>query len=402
MKRKLLTFSLLVAATLALSACTKDNGGDIGTVESSVESSAVESSESSEVESSESSSEAESQESEVEPEIDYEAAYASVLDGYYDLIFINDEDYYGEDGQVGVHELTYAFSREELLDKVGYHIEDLSGDGIPELVIGCLDDATMGKEVFAIYTLKDGKPVFVKEGWSRNYIQWLGGGKFFEGGSGGAIYSTYGIYELSKDGSEAVCTDYYFSHEYNGDFEDVRFYHNTTGEWNVDVSELVEEDLDTVWEKMNAIDDSCFAMKFTTMASYEKETGKVRPVVKSSELDAVYIDWAADVKNDYFDYEYIPLDAGDQAVEVAISFIEPVQDFKVLNLEFQDVDEDGKLIFDTEDVFYTSELTMPVVIKMCFAGDIPNVGISFVQDGQTKYYGIAISGMDGSLELVEF
>lgn len=403
MKRKLLMLGILATATVALSACTKDNGGDVESSSQVVESSQEASSEE---QSSEASSEVESGEPEKEPEkapeVDYFEAYASVLDGYYDLIAGDPGDYEALDGQIGVHELCYAFTQEEILDMVGYHIEDLTGDGIPELMIGCMDNETDGREIFAIYTYKDGAPVFVAEGWARNYMQWLGENRFYTYGSGGASYSMWGTYQLTADGTELACEDYYFTHEYNGDYEDIRVYHNTSGEWDVEKSKEEDYDVDEVWRKMEAINNTCVAMKFDSMASYGQQTGKELPVAEANVVEGVYIAWAEDVKSDYSDYEMVSLDAGDQAVEVAISFVNIVQNFKVLNLDFKDVDEDGKLIFDTEEVYSNEELIMPVVIKVNFIGDIPNWGISFEQNGVTKNYAIGISGFDGSLELVEF
>lgn len=405
MKRKLVKFVCITAATLALAACGKSNAVEESQVGGSVvESSVKESSEenSSEAESIVASSETESQEQEKEPAVDYMEAYAPVLDKYYNLIFGPEDAFMDEDDINGLYEMCMYNSPDEVVEWVGYRIEDLTGDGIPELLIGIIDNANEGTDLLAIYSYKDGKPVFVNGGWSRYTVAWLGDNRFFEYGSGGAIYSIFGTFELSEDGTEMNYTDYYFSHEYNDDYEDVRFYHNTTGEWDVEKSELVEEDMDTTWARYDAWDEASITMRFESMAVYEEKTGKVRPETDEKEPEGIYAYWAKDVKSDYSDYEMVNLDAGDLAEEVAIFSAVPMSDFRVLNLTFKDVDEDGKLIFDTEEAYYIEEVLMPVVIKMCFTGDIPNVGISFVQDGVTKYYGITISGMDGSLQLIEF
>ena len=41
-----------------------------------------------------------------------------------------------EDGYYALSELGFYLNQAELLDQVGYAVQDLSGDGIPELIIG--------------------------------------------------------------------------------------------------------------------------------------------------------------------------------------------------------------------------------------------------------------------------
>ena len=41
-----------------------------------------------------------------------------------------------EDGYYALSELGFYLNQAELLDQVGYAVQDLSGDGVPELIIG--------------------------------------------------------------------------------------------------------------------------------------------------------------------------------------------------------------------------------------------------------------------------
>ena len=63
------------------------------------------------------------------------------------------------------------------------------------------------------------------------------------------------------------------------------------------------------------------------------------------------------------------------------------------------------MYYDTEDLYTTDALTegKPVVIRMTFAGDVPDRGIAYTDaDGITRYFAITTSGEDGSLLLMEF
>ena len=91
--------------------------------------------------------------------------------------------------------------RTALLQYLGYTIEDISGDGIPELLIGTIpNDAAEVPETqlnLGGYTCKDGEPVCFLEGWARNVYEWLGDGRFFYFASRGYAYSGFGPVHIS-------------------------------------------------------------------------------------------------------------------------------------------------------------------------------------------------------------
>lgn len=89
--------------------------------------------------------------------------YSELVERCYTLV----SDPYGfvdiaEYGEFGVIESARAME-DNALDGLGYTIQDLSGDGIPELVVGTLPE--YGGQINAVYTLVDGQPQFVFEGW---------------------------------------------------------------------------------------------------------------------------------------------------------------------------------------------------------------------------------------------
>ena len=74
--------------------------------------------------------------------------------------------------------------------KVGYCMEDLDGDGVPELLIGSVEDSY----IYAMYTMQEGEPVLVIWGSERNTYQLVSDGAFFNRGSNGAACAGYNFY----------------------------------------------------------------------------------------------------------------------------------------------------------------------------------------------------------------
>lgn len=125
---------------------------------------------------------------------------------------------------------------EDPLETLGYAVEDLSGDGVPELVIGFLSDHSILQ--YAVYTLVDGRPqvVFEDEEGSLGY---LGNGSFhyvvsLPTGMG------QGTVSLSQDGAQILWEDFYFTLDDIFGCGAVTIYHNTTGSLDPAESELTD------------------------------------------------------------------------------------------------------------------------------------------------------------------
>lgn len=89
------------------------------------------------------------------------------------------------------------------MESDGYLLKDLDGDGNDELIIlprSCLEyrNAEERGILYAVYTMKDGKPIRVLDSWtrSRNYL--CADGRIYNEGSDGASYSTWCIRDLKN------------------------------------------------------------------------------------------------------------------------------------------------------------------------------------------------------------
>ncbi len=210
-------------------------------------------------------------EDETEQDKDYEAYYAPVLNETYEIV----TDGYDFDRQYeymsdGLMEKCMYPGDDDLTQAVGYVRWDVSGDGIPELFIGCDEDyGDLGPQsyIYNVFTLKDDKPVYVFDGWARNSYRWMGDDHFCYLGSGGASITIFGENHLSGDGTEIIWDDFYFSDE-KGDGQ-IGLYHNTTGVFDSKGSEELNMSDEEFFDKMEAYEARCEQITWKPMGSYE-------------------------------------------------------------------------------------------------------------------------------------
>lgn len=199
---------------------------------------------------------------------EYTNMYYEILDSMYQMICAGPEDYDYIDGTNGIGELIMS-GDDNVLEQVGFTFEDVNQDGTVELIIGAIyeDDTTyQSQTIYSVYTYKD-TPHLVLEGWSRNRCFLLEDGTFYSEGSGGAMYSIFEHIKLDPEATEISYIDYYFSHEKDESFEKIGFYHNQTGDWEVSVSEEMEED--AYWAKAAEYSEKVKTLTFYPFSSYE-------------------------------------------------------------------------------------------------------------------------------------
>ena len=150
---------------------------------------------------------------------EYESIYAPVIDELLEAI----EDGYDYEKAYeylseGLIERLMYGEKDTLPDEIGYWLEDYSGDGIPELLVGYSEVYETGEQemhiedyIAGVYTIKDGKPVMTIEGWARNSYRLMDEGHFFNIGSGGAMNTIIGECHLSEDGTEVIWDEFCFT-----------------------------------------------------------------------------------------------------------------------------------------------------------------------------------------------
>ncbi len=328
----------------------------------------------------------------------YENMYREILDSYYVIVTGNMDTYDYIEGSSGIGEIVMSGS-ENTMDTTGYTFVDCNNDGIAELVIGAISEEKDGKYygeyIYSVYTY-DIMPQLILEGWSRNRCFLLDDGTFYTEGSSGAMYSVFENYKLGANETQLTCVDYYFTKEKDETFEEYGFYHNTTGEWDITVSdELGEEEY---WNIAAAYSARTIPLEYTPFAKYEY-------VENEAGYKEVSIEWITKEELHESQMGNFVAESSEYEVIAAITAHENIMNLKILSLTYEDVDDMGNAIFSTE-VLYTYgdfEAGNPFAITITMNGTIPSYGISYeTADGVTHYYAISESGMDGSALLVEF
>lgn len=206
---------------------------------------------------------------------DYEAVYEPVFTEIFDIIdygYNIDREYKYASG-----DLTRKIDTGEinnLLDEIGYRYEDISGDGVPELLIGYnADYLNNGGESYisAIYTIKNGKPFTSFACSDRSGYMRMDDSHFFYTGNIDANFSVMGKNHLSKDGTEIEWDDCYFKDEKEDGT--VGYYHNKTGIIEAKESEKMNISDEDYYEIMDDCAYSCIMIEWTPIGSLKGGSG---------------------------------------------------------------------------------------------------------------------------------
>ena len=321
---------------------------------------------------------------------DPDLAYSELVERFRTLV----SDPFGQDsdkpGEMGVLETARA-AGDNAVYEMGYLIEDLSGDGIPELAVGGLNGMTN-----ALYTLVDGKPALVFEGWYRSSYVYMGDGYFYYYGSNSASESGQGVFHLTKNGTGLKCESFLFT-GLNSD-GDLEVYRNETGSWNPAESEKSDMTAEDFWA-LDAPGDPLPLPPFSgTDGGSANESGVPVSVRYLTETGDVDCDW-------------VTLYDGSDSCCILFTTDSRVTDFTLLDLFAEDFTETGAVIFSATPVELDEERDSlpsvmtpdtPVAVQLIFPGDLPAYGISYVDaGGDLRRFAIEVSGYDGSVLLEE-
>lgn len=125
----------------------------------------------------------------------------------------------------------------------------------------------------------------------------------------------------------------------------------------------------------------------------------------SMEIVPVCAQWIDDVYLEPNGYDVFIADDRAEQRQVVFIAISKVSDFKVLSLNFEDVDENGNVKYATTELYSQTELKpeRQLMVGMSCDSTIPCYGISYVDEkGVVRSFAIEVSGMDGSVLLSEF
>ncbi|GEM_PF-257209 len=320
------------------------------------------------------------------PEISNDKVYDDILRRCKNVILNPESD--EDESFVGVRELS-VYDSAQALQTIGYAYKDINNDGKNELLIVSVNEQKKGCGILALYTIKDGSPVCCFESTVRSRFEYAGGNKFLYSGSGGAIYAVLGGYTLESQKTEITCKDFYFTSDKDGDYEDIRVYHNTVGETDPAISEEVGRGFEDFEKIMKSFPYYTEDIEATPFSEFGEEKNDI--TVKAQWLDK------KELHSDYKEYYTPDFEQGE-----LISFTpnRKLNSFKILSLTWDTNTERFvcQPIADLDEV----DPEHPVAAGFAFIGDIPNYGISFTDENGKEYsYAVGVSGYDGKVELSE-
>ena len=272
---------------------------------------------------------------------------------------------------------------------VGYAYADINSDGREELIICPSDNenTVTGTGVYSIYTCPEGStvPCCLAEGWSRNRFYITTDGRIHNMGSSGAAYSGHCIYHISGDGASLECEDFYFTDFTDDAQTNIGVYHNTTGEWDKDVSELYLENADNFTMFEEGLEYMEFNITpFTSLVSEEwekKANIEVTELESTDSLDA---------------YDSFNTGITENGVQIAVS---SDTDANVILVSLTMNDD---LTFDASEIYETDiHEGYPFVTTVSFPGSIPAYGLEVTDAFGTRFFSLDMSGFDGSVEIHE-
>lgn len=311
--------------------------------------------------------------------LDYEEIYAPMLECYYREMTTAKPQQDWPDGFTGIEEAWMALDTETLLQSIGYAIQDVNGDGIPELMICEIqpgeDGAAQGRFLYAMYTCVDGKPMITFDGWSRKSYRLLPDGTIFMRGSGGAAYSILGLYQLRADNTGLDCIDYYFTWEKDESLQEYAVYHNTTEDYDKALSQELDIPVEELWQMDEAFSGIAVDIPLISFAD------------AFGLPSSVSVQWG-------------------QGGEVVLTAVNgDVQELKLLEIQFESMDEWGEITYAVLSEAAQGALTdgQSLSLPLTFAGDLPNNAISYVDSaGMAHTFTLNISGENGELFLGYF
>lgn len=184
------------------------------------------------------------------------ASYQDILDNVYEVIVADKAaDIVEADklfSSTGIREAKIWRGTDETLSSVGYTLYDVDGNGIEELIIADKRENIYDNRILLMYTLHNGKPVLLIDGWMRYRFYLLDDNTVYNEGSSGAAYTIFATYRMAEDGIRLEAIDCYYSDPGFNYKPDIVWHHNTTGIVTMEESEIIEfEDENTPENMMN-------------------------------------------------------------------------------------------------------------------------------------------------------
>ncbi len=333
------------------------------------------------------------------PDDDF-TGYIALLTEHFYLLSGPVEDlpeYSGHEGFYWIADFRYDvdYTGEPATKLIGFKCHDYSGDGRPELIIAeypINEEWANHTDIKTVYTMtgEDDYKIVV-EGWGRNRQYLLDTGEFYNEGSAGATEGCFGTYRLSYDGTKQEWIDFYFSTEVNGK---VGFYHNTSGVWDIKVSEILDIDEAKFFDLQRSYQEKIIDIDLKPIQSMQSICG----IMGGSLINVMYKE---DCPFDTAELREFDISGDNSPVSVVIETYDDVYDLTLCNIEWGE-EKGGEQDFTFVPIERIGDVAWgnAVMVHASFPGDMSALYLTCKDSLENLHaYCITISGKDGSLVL---
>ena len=328
----------------------------------------------------------------------YEREYGKLVEGIYNFVNDGDMGKVPQQGMTGIYELRDRMGYVDALNMLGYTLQDINNDKVPELIFAILDNEKQGKgyygkDIYAVYTFVDGKIKFVDAGWSRSRLRLLPQDMLSKRTciDDNDMEWMLEMKDLLRDGSLRQGQTFYTKVE-DGRCNVYRKY--------LDLNDtFVTQKTSMHFDDMMNIDLGAQKLELLPLAEYSSRgfKGLVLQHLKCMGLHELQ-----DNRVDLSAYEHVYVDNPSQGAEVLFSSNTSLASFEVLDLQGDSsrviyskglLKPEEKLVLHLESFETDPELDYETVIKngICFRDDT----------GSLRKFAIRAKVMDGSVYLEE-
>lgn len=172
--------------------------------------------------------------------------YDFILNNIYDALQLNPatDEINCVHFSTGIYEAVASCDEvDDRMKAIAYCVMDVNEDGVEELLIVDTVWPEPGNvRILDMYTLVEGTPVKVIEGWARNRYYLLDDGKIYSSGSGGAAYSNEELLEFASGATALTSKELYFTYPKDNDMNNVGYYYSGDGIYDVSAATEISED----------------------------------------------------------------------------------------------------------------------------------------------------------------
>ena len=323
----------------------------------------------------------------------YEREYGKLVEGIYNFVNDGNMDKVPQQGMTGIYELRDRMGYVDALNMLGYTLQDINNDKVPELIFAILDNEKQGKgyygkDIYAIYTFVDGKIKFVDEGWARSNIKLLANNMLLTRGNSSNADYVLALGDLLPNGNKR-CIDMYFTRSKSNNEPGLDVYRNNVGRADVAVSQKTNMTADDFFDMGEEMAGDSVKLELLPLKEYQQRGFKG---LAMQYLECMGVHELQDAKFNLSKYEQVSVPNPFKGADVIFRSRVNLEDFRLLELA------SGKSVY-SKDLLMADE---KLVLHLESLETIPKNGISFKDDaGRERRFAIQQSGKDGTIYLQE-